>query len=607
MPTYAVRHSQQYLQARSRYPSDTRLGKITISSEGALRWTFGSRNTYRWHVDMVRLLLSYSQSLQSLSTVPYDQWFLTHVDPTWKIKHIKQLILAKCFTLPFDPRNLGGGSKDIDGSRAPSPITFAPDEGHRPISPIMFANPQELKKKKSTPTHPNIAKEDQSSVGHEDVAEDGAEPEQGKEAGYEEDDEWDGADSDEEDDDDEDMPSPIFPGGKISFAPASLPSGSGRIGAFPAPSANPTPIPMESQNFAHDSVDIPKRKRRFNPLSKIGAKDRRRSKVVVEEQQTQQEEEGIQTSWFTLLRFSTGQVLEDDFPLAWYNFMPHELVELHNSVPPATFAVSSALTHLLLQLPSPGVVEEHSRPKHMHSLSHSGGPVATDTAVAVLASALLFPVAVTVASDAPPPSPSPLVLHQTLLRMQQAARTSQPATLTQLPRGDAAAYAKPYWEGWVRALRTVYRIEAIAVPLKESLGPGGRGRFEYPEPIGGMVGGGGVGLVGWETAFGGIEGGMRLKAIEGKEKGKAKYGGPSGERGQEGWRDARDRDLQRAYEPGTKTTTTLEWRERWVVIKDDVVHLFRQRGVSLLGYPFIDFLSAALSSHRLCLGQFIRF
>ena len=488
--------------------------------------------------------------------------------------------------LPFDPRNLVSGPKDRDGSRAPSPITFAPDEGHRPISPIMFATPQELKKKKSNAAHPNIAKDDQSSVGHEDATEDGAEPEQGKEAGYEEDDEWDEGDSDEEDDD-EDMPSPIFPGGKITFAAASasVPSGSGRIGAFPPPSTNPTPAHTESQNLALDSADVPKRKRRFNPLSKIGGRDRRRSKAVVEEQQTQQEEEGIQTSWFTLLRFATGQVLEDDFQLAWYSFMPHELVELHNSVPPASFAVSSALTHLLLQLPTPGVLEEHSRAKHMHTLSHSGGGVASDTAVAVLASALLFPAAVTVTPEAPPPSPNPLAVHQELLRTQHAARATQPAILTQLPRGDAKAYAKPYWEGWVRALRTVYRIEATAVPLKESLGPGGRGRFEYPEPIGGMVGGGGVGLVGWETAFGGIEGGVRLKVIEGKDKGKARDGGPAGERGQEGWRDVRDRE-RRAYEPGQKTTSTLEWRERWAVIKDDVVHLFRQRGVSLSEYFF---------------------
>ena len=95
---------------------------------------------------MVRLFLFRPEPLQISRIVPYDQWFLTHVDPAWKIKHIKQLILARCFMLPPDPRNLVSGPKDRDGSRAPSPITFAPDEGHRPISPIMFATPQELKK-----------------------------------------------------------------------------------------------------------------------------------------------------------------------------------------------------------------------------------------------------------------------------------------------------------------------------------------------------------------------------------------------------------------------------------------------------------------------------
>jgi hypothetical protein len=32
-----------------------------------------------------------------------DQQFLTHIDPTWKNKYIKKIVLTKCLSLPFDP------------------------------------------------------------------------------------------------------------------------------------------------------------------------------------------------------------------------------------------------------------------------------------------------------------------------------------------------------------------------------------------------------------------------------------------------------------------------------------------------------------------------
>jgi hypothetical protein len=38
-----------------------------------------------------------------------------------------------------------------------------------------------------------------------------------------------------------------------------------------------------------------------------------------------------QTAQYTLLAFSTGQILEDDYDLSFYNLRPFELLELHNS------------------------------------------------------------------------------------------------------------------------------------------------------------------------------------------------------------------------------------------------------------------------------------
>lgn len=37
------------------------------------------------------------------------------------------------------------------------------------------------------------------------------------------------------------------------------------------------------------------------------------------------------SSQFTLIRFSTGQILEDDFTLEWYSLAPYELIEIHRN------------------------------------------------------------------------------------------------------------------------------------------------------------------------------------------------------------------------------------------------------------------------------------
>ena len=115
-----------------------------------------------WCVLLTLPSISTSIALTTPNTVPYDQWFLTHIPPTWEIRHLKQHILAKCLHLPWDVRKIepardavvetvaglrgtgggigitGGGGMgvgDVTG-RPPSPITFAPEERERPIRPI---------------------------------------------------------------------------------------------------------------------------------------------------------------------------------------------------------------------------------------------------------------------------------------------------------------------------------------------------------------------------------------------------------------------------------------------------------------------------------------
>ena len=216
--------------------------------------------------------------------MPYDQWFLTHIDPSWKIKHLKQRIISKCLNLPFDPR-----FKDVTrNGRPPSPITFAPTS-------VLDSEP---------------GSDHQESTG--------------------------------EDEDERDQVSDI----KSSFHP--------------------------------------------------------------HRQQKQDLKPQITTHTYTLFRFSTCQILEENCEVSWYDIQPHELVELHSSFLPPTFASS-----LLSPMSTPSDILPLTQTKATQKKKASP----TDH------------------GDHPLPS------------------------LTALPRDTPTSYIQPYWQGWVRALRVVSRTQ----------------------------------------------------------------------------------------------------------------------------------------------------
>ncbi|KAJ7509777.1 hypothetical protein B0H11DRAFT_1257801 [Mycena galericulata] len=166
--------------------------------------------------------------------LPHDQWFTTHVDPDWKVRQVKSWLLSKClpYAAPPSPPLRQSTRKP---QRAPSPITFAPDPRHRPISPITFAMPK------------------QAPVPSD------ASDEEGRRA-----------DDDEISEPDEVLPPPIAP----------------------------------PQHQKRRTVVFP------TAVSASGPK-------------------GDLFAQYTLLRFSTGQLLEDDLPLSFYDMQPDELLELH--------------------------------------------------------------------------------------------------------------------------------------------------------------------------------------------------------------------------------------------------------------------------------------
>ncbi|KAF9553796.1 hypothetical protein CPC08DRAFT_713452, partial [Agrocybe pediades] len=208
------------------------------------------------------------------------------------------------------------------GVRPPSPITFAPEETQRPDSPIEFASVARVKRSERMK-----GKEKGKGKGKEKMQE-GEEGNGGTggEEGYEEDDEWDGdedEDDDDEDEEDEDegKPPPGPPGGRIG------PSTPGPSSLKPPPPARPTTSASASgpilpfHRAPGDALGVPQPN---------APRD-------------------INTSGYTLIRFSTGQILEEDLPISWYDILPHELVELHASLAPTCFAATVKLGELLMQ------------------------------------------------------------------------------------------------------------------------------------------------------------------------------------------------------------------------------------------------------------------
>lgn len=146
-------------------------------------------------------------------------------------------------------------------------------------------------------------------------------------------------------------------------------------------------------------------------------------------QQKQDQEPQITTHTYTLFRFSTCQILEEDCQVSWYDIQPHELVELHSSFLPPTFASSLVSPMSIPSLP-------------------------TDS------------VALTQTKSAQKKKASPITLTD------QKGDLPIPS-LTALLRHTPTLYIQPYWQGWVRALRVVSRIQTTPAsdePPHPSLG-----------------------------------------------------------------------------------------------------------------------------------------
>jgi hypothetical protein len=238
----------------------------------------------------------FTRSTCSSSAAPHDQWFTTHVHPSWKVRQVKVWLLTKAHSVSSShPRHRSSQSS----------IAFVHDSTHRPLSPITFAAASPL----SPDSAHQIPNDRLADPRNEDSTAD--EPE---------------------------------PSGVSSSRRQSLVLKSSR-------SSN-----LRSQSPPHSGPSSGSATRFESKLDsgKLSASSPYSPKNM------------------SIVRFSTGQVLEDDFTMSWYDIKPHELLEIHR-------------TGIILRL----------------------------------------------------------------------------------PRHDLSAYVQPYWEGWVKSLRVIYKPSGSVIKSVE--------------------------------------------------------------------------------------------------------------------------------------------
>ncbi|KAJ8089356.1 hypothetical protein PM082_014604 [Marasmius tenuissimus] len=248
--------------------------------------------------------------------IPYDQWLVTHVDTTWTISQLKSWFIAKCIStsgstnfsasslsLAFPFLHVPAKPRSKPPRRPTSPIVFAPEPKGRAISPIRFAP--------LGPPNPSSS----------DVGMDGSSEEEGTTIamGYEEDDEFGNLDSD----------------GELSFSGGGG-GGGGRTRLGRAaylshidhrPSTARSVAIEQSQDstkshHGHQQQPVLERQH-YHQQQRHHHHSRSSGVAAVPNHST------YDIRRLMLIRFSTGQVLEDHFRVDDCSLSPYELIEIH--------------------------------------------------------------------------------------------------------------------------------------------------------------------------------------------------------------------------------------------------------------------------------------
>lgn len=281
---------------------------------------------------------------------------------------------------------------------------------------------------------------------------------------------------------------------------------------------------------------------------------------------------GINSSHWTLIRYSTGQLLPDDDPLSWYDILENELVELHGPSFPSTHMLYE---YQVCHLWNPERHQERERlrgklkkrfeleiaNKHF-SRDKNKERDKGDSARA----AYLTQVIKAMSID----SHTGINLGLVEYYGERLAKAKVKPSLTRIPR-SIDVYVQPYWEGWVRTLRIVYRGNPHEVAFLAAMGGGIGGAS-------GIVGSGG-------------SGGSNSAANQGAQDSYRFGTGPMPNGygigpqfghfnpGEKNPHFPSSGDSVRGANPGDSKLLRVEWRERWVKIQDGYLIVLRESNV----------------------------
>lgn len=298
---------------------------------------------------------------------------------------------------------------------------------------------------------------------------------------------------------------------------------------------------------------------------------------------------GINPHHWTLTRYSTGQILLDEEHISWYDISEFEIIELHGLSFPSTHTLYEyQICHLWnperhkererlrKKLKKRFEAEAAVRAAKDKDKDKEGGGTQTATALAASKRAALQAQILKAMNLNSGAGANVGVIEYYGSKL---ASTKVELMLTRIPR-SIDAYVQPFWEGWVRTLRIVWRgdwndiaftsaaaghpIPIHAHPMVAAAATGGGGGN-------GAGGGGGGGNVltdpykyGAYNAVGASLSGM----------GMAMYQGPPG--------STPERDSVLGGGSKRQRIVRVEWRERWVRIQHGTLAVLKDREVRSL-------------------------
>lgn len=358
--------------------------------------------------------------------IQHDQWLTTHVQPQWTIRQLKLWLVHKLFGISIPARAFTVPQSGHQPERPPSPITFAPDPRNRPASPIIFAAPQKGGFYGSAGGGA-AAGGDGGNSGGRYIR---------------------GILSDTDED--------LLSGSESDFSSVGgRGKGKGRMDEIrieTGPPGSSGGIPGGRIGPSHSDTESIAGRAIVSPTAPAGYTPADADRFPG----------GVNSHHWTITRYSTGQILGDDEQLSWYDIAEFELLELHGLSFPSTHTLYEyQVCHLWN--PDRHRERERLRKKLKKRFEAEATRAAKDKdkdkdgasgSNSAVAKRALIHAQILKAMNLN--SGAGANVGVTEYYGHKLGSTQVELTLTRIPR-SIDLYVQPYWEGWVRTLRIVWK------------------------------------------------------------------------------------------------------------------------------------------------------